>query len=401
MLGRFLDEQHSQEVRDHVTRLTVARFVGNTGLRFAQPYLGVIGRSLGVSLSTMGVATSFGEFTGLLGPLVGHQLNKRSRRASMSLALCVLALGTALAGAAPSVAAISVGFVVLSLGKIMFDNGMNSWLVERTEYATRGRVVGLTEIAWAGAILIGIPLLAILVFATSWRYAYGTIALCLVLMAWHLWRHLPKDRPTGHLDGARTAIVWSLPAAAGFVSFGLVMAIGGCLFVSFGSWLKDVHGFSSLGIGAVSILLGTVELLASTSTVRFTDRWGKRRSIRVGVMVALPAAVGLAFVGHQAALGLTLLSVLFLGFEFAVVSFASLLPSLQPHSPSTAFGLAVGVGTVSRGIVAIASTRLYTAHGIGGSSLLAAGMATAALATLNFVTEPVRQALPAERNERA
>jgi hypothetical protein len=85
---------------------------------------------------------------------------------------------------------------------------------------------------------------------------------------------------------------------------------------------------------------------------------------------------------------LILLSVLFLGFEFAVVSFASLLPSLQPDSPSTAFGLAVGVGTVSRGIVAIASTRLYTAHGIGGSSLLAASLAAAALLTLTFVREP-------------
>jgi predicted MFS family arabinose efflux permease len=387
-LGRFLDDEHSPEVREHVTRLTMARFVGNTGLRFAQPYLGVIGRGLGVSLSTMGIATSFGEFTGLLGPVVGHQLNKRSRRASMTLALVVLALGTALAGTAPTVAAISVGFVVLSLGKMMFDNGMNSWLVERTDYATRGRVVGLTEIAWAGAILIGIPLLAVLVFATSWRYAYGAIALSLLYMAWHLWRYLPKDRPTTHLDGTRRAFVWSVPAAAGFVSFGLVMAIGGCLFVSFGSWLKDVHRFSSLGIGAVSILLGAVELLASTSTVRFTDRWGKRRSIRIGVMVALPAAVGLALASHHVVFGLLFLSLLFLGFEFAIVSFASLLPSLQPNSPSTAFGLAVGVGTVSRGIVAIASTRLYTADGIGGSSLLAAGMAAAALVTLHFVTEP-------------
>ena len=388
MLGRYLGEDHSPEVREHVTRLTVARFVGNTGLRFAQPYLGVIGKSLGVSLSTMGIATSFGEFTGLLGPFIGHQLNKRSRRASMTLALCVLALGTALAGAAPSVAAISVGFVVLSLGKIMFDNGMNSWIVDRTEYATRGRVVGLTEIAWAGAILVGIPIMAVLVYATSWRYAYGAIAACVLYMAWHLWRYLPNDRPELHRDGARTNIAWSVSAVAGFAAFGLVMAIGGCLFVSFGSWLKDVHGYSSLGIGAVSILLGAVELLASTSTVRFTDQWGKKRSIGIGVIVALPAAVGLAFLGGQEAIGLGLLSALFLGFEFAVVSFASLLPSLLPDSPSTAFGVAVGVGTVSRGIVAIASTRLYTAHGIGGSSLLAAAMAAAALLTLTVVREP-------------
>jgi hypothetical protein len=108
------------------------------------------------------------------------------------------------------------------------------------------------------------------------------------------------------------------------------------------------------------------------------------------VMVALPAAVGLALSSRHVAIGLLFLSLLFLGFEFAIVSFASLLPSLQPDSPSTAFGLAVGVGTVSRGIVAIASTRLYTAHGIGGSSLLAAGMATAALVTLHFVGEPAQ-----------
>ncbi len=386
-LRRFLHQDHSIEIQTHITRLTLARFISNTALRFAIPFLGVIRRSLGVSLSTMGLATSMGDFTGLLGPVVGHQLDRRSRRTTLTLTLGGVAMGAALAASARSIVALSVGFVVLALSKLMFDNSMNSWITERTDYGNRARVVGITETAWAGATLIGIPILAVVAYFTSWRVGYVVLVVVLVAMALHLHRALPADRPAAR-DGSSAPLAWSRTAVAGFSSFAAIMAAGNCMFVAFGSWLKDAFGFSTLGLGAVSILLGGAELAASTSTVRFTDKWGKRRSVRLGTGLMIPTAMALGLVGHVSVAGLGLLVLFFLGFEFAIVSYIPLVPSLQPSNPGAAFGIAVGLGTVGRGATAIASTRLYSSHGIGGSGLLAAGCAAAALGALTLVHEP-------------
>lgn len=386
-LRRYLHDDHSVDIQNHITRLTLARFISNTALRFAIPFLGVIRRSLGVSLATMGLATSMGDFTGLLGPVVGHQLDRRSRRTTMTLTLGGVAIGAAIAASARSIVALSIGFVVLALSKLMFDNGMNSWITERTDYGNRARVVGITETAWAGATLIGIPILALVAYFTSWRVGYMVLIAALVAMSLHLRRTLPADQPTAR-DGAAPPLIWSLASGAGFIGFASIMAAGNCMFVAFGSWLKDAFGFSTLGLGAVSMLLGGAELLASTSTVRFTDQWGKRRSVRLGAGLMIPVSLGLGIIGHVAGLGLALLVLFFLGFEFAIVSYIPLVPSLQPNNPGAAFGIAVGLGTVGRGVTAIASTRLYSSHGIGGSGLLAAACATAALAALTLVREP-------------
>lgn len=389
-LHRYLHDDHSVDIQNHITRLTLARFISNTALRFAIPFLGVIRQSLGVSLSTMGLATSMGDFTGLLGPVVGHQLDRRSRRTTMTITLGGVAIGAALAASARSVAALSVGFVVLALSKLMFDNSMNSWITERTDYGNRARVVGITETAWAGATLLGIPILALVAYFTSWRVGYVVLVAALVAMALHLRRALPADQPASR-NGASGSLVWSAPAVAGFVGFASIMAAGNCMFVAFGSWLKDAFGFSTLGLGAVSMLLGGAELAASTSTVRFTDRWGKRRSVRLGAGLMIPVAIALGAVGHVSAAGLGLLVLFFLGFEFAIVSYIPLVPSFQPSNPGAAFGIAVGLGTVGRGLTAIASTRLYSSHGIGGSGLLAAGCATVAIGALTLVREPSSQ----------
>ena len=73
-----------------------------------------------------------------------------------------------------------------------------------------------------------------------------------------------------------------------------------------------------------------------------------------------------------------------LGFEFALVSGMPLIVELQPSAPAAGLGLAIGAGTLGRGGMSLASTRLYDAHGIGGSGLASAACAAAALVILGF-----------------
>ena len=62
---------------------------------------------------------------------------------------------------------------------------------------------------------------------------------------------------------------------------------------------------------------------------------------------------------------------------------------LVPGARGSSMGLAIGAGTVGRGLASVATTSLYTVHGMGGSSLASAACAAASLALLLlFVREP-------------
>ena len=79
--------------------------------------------------------------------------------------------------------------------------------------------------------------------------------------------------------------------------------------VTFGSWLEDEFGFTPAGISAVSFLLGAGELCATLSVARFTDIWGKRRSVAGGAALMIPASAGLALGHHELVVGVILLAV--------------------------------------------------------------------------------------------
>jgi predicted MFS family arabinose efflux permease len=286
--------------------------------------------------------------------------------------------------------------ITISFGKILYDASMGAWLADRVAYARRGRVLGLAESAWAGAMLIGVPVLAVVVASAGWRWAYAFAGIAnLAALAWIRRGLQPEPVPTrsatasatgtatvrGHLTG----FVGSLPV---FAAVGLLMAASSLVFVVFGAWLEDAHGFSAAGVGAVSFLLGAVELVASTSTVRFTDRVGKPLAVVVGAAVMVPAGIGLAVVGGSVAAGIALLALFVLGFEFALVSSVPLVSELHPEARASSLGLALGFGTVGRGIAAIVATRLYTTHGIGAPSATAAVCAGVVALVMATVREP-------------
>jgi predicted MFS family arabinose efflux permease len=154
------------------------------------------------------------------------------------------------------------------------------------------------------------------------------------------------------------------------------------LVVTFGSWLEDEFGLTPAGLSAVAFILGAGELIATLFVARFTDAWGKRRSVAVGAALMIPASAGLALLHRHLILGVCLLAVAVLAFEFSVVSAISLGAALVPGSPARGLGLLVGVDTVGRAVMSVPATRLYTSYGIGWPAALTAILATIGVATI-------------------
>jgi len=380
VISRFLDKDDPAEVRRLVPLLTLARLVGNSTFRLATPFLAIIGRGLGVSLPTMGEALSAGEFTGLLAPLIGRRADRHGRRQAMSIGAVVVGVGALIAAISPTALVFALAIVTVSFGKLLFDPAMGAWIGDRVDYAKRARVIGITELAWAGSMLLVIPVLGLVVATAGWRWAYVVLAVAGAAISWAVRRALPEDRVA---PDARTSARFRFTRAAtcGVAGFALLMMAANCLFVVFGAWLEDTFGFSAAAIGATAIVLGVAEVTATSSTIRFTDRIGKRRAVIAGAALMVPLGLALSIVGHHVVLGLIVVGVYVAGFEFAIVSGLPLLTELQPHARAASLGIAVGLGTVGRGIVSIVATRLYAAHGVGAAGALGSICAAGVIVT--------------------
>jgi predicted MFS family arabinose efflux permease len=405
MLGRALDASYPRVVRESVTLLTVARLTANSAYRFAPPFLATIARDTGVSLTTLGVALSVSELGGVLSPVLGRLVDGWPRRRTMALGLLGVSISTFAVAASPSTVWFSIALLAIALSKTVFDISLGGWIADHVSYERRGRVVGLTEISWAGGLLIGVPIMGLAAGFTSWRGGYLVAGLAVLVLAGLVSKRLEESaRPappasvaaTSSADVAVTSMSPRHPRRhrridlrllAVIVSFGCLMGAAQCAFVTFGSWLEDDFGATAGALAAVSFGLGLGELVASTSSVRFTDQWGKRRSVALGAAVMVPTGM-LMFGPGQGSLpiGLALLAAYILGFEFAVVSGLSLASNLVPGRPSTGIGFLFGAGTLGRAATNVAATKLYEWRGVGAAFLLGAALAAACVISLLAAT---------------
>ena len=381
----LLDETYSSEVRRRVPRIAVTRWSANTIYRFTPPLLATIARGFHVPLSSLGVAVSVSELIGLTVPLVTRFAERTSRRFTMQIGLMGMAVGAIAAALTTGPVAFGAALMFIALSKNCFDIGTNSWVSDHVPYERRGRVIGITEMSWSTALLIGVPILLGVAALTDWRGGYiagaGFAVVCGVVFI----ARFPSEPPVVIEHAAAVKSPIDRSAIPTIVSVALLMAASQSGFVTFGSWLHDRFGFGDGALAGIAFLLGLGELAASFSTTRFTDRWGKRRSVQRGAGLMIPTAVLLA-IGLAAHLGsgIPMLMLFFLGFEFAIVSSISLTSNLVPGRPSAGIGIGIGAGTFGRAVAAIPATRLYDAHGFGASMILAACCAAACVGVLSL-----------------
>jgi DHA1 family inner membrane transport protein len=388
---RFLDPSHPEDIREHTFALTAARAVGNTAYRVSAPYLRAIGKGLHASLATMGVALSIGDLAGVFAPTIGRASDRVARRRSMVIGLVGVAVACTIAAASPRAWMFAVGFLGIAVAKVLFDGSLTAWVADRTDYRLRSQVHGLVETSWAVSLLVGIPVCGVVITLTNWRVAFALLAVVNATFAVVVHRRIDGESPRT-VGAAEQASVRSLLRASwpAYVGCGFLMTSASCIFITYGAWLQDNFGLSTATVGVVSILFGFGELASSSTTVRVTDKLGKARAVTMGMVVFVPAGFGLALIGHRLVPGIALVALMIIGFEFAIVSAYPLIGELHPEARASSVGLAVGFGTVGRGVSAIVSTRLYDAHGIGAPAVLGSACAVVAALLFGFVVvEPV------------
>jgi predicted MFS family arabinose efflux permease len=372
--------------------LTAARLVLNTGYRFVYPFLPVIARGLGIPLTQAGLLVSARWITGLATPAAVRLLGYRERRYRLMVAgLVMFATGTAVTAATGVFAGALAGFVLMGLGKPVYDVAAQAYLSDRTPYRLRARYLGVIELTWASALLLGAPLAGWLIAGWGWSAPFWMIAalclLALVAMRWAIEPDTPLTSDTpDKLELDRSAI-------ALLVTVGLYSGAAEVMFVVFGAWLEDGFGLSLLALGAAGVLVAASEVVGEGSTLLWTDRLGKRRSLAVGLTMSALGYLLLALTNSNLTAGLASMALALAFFEFTIVSTYPLASEVRPLGRTRFLALLwVGMG-LGRAVGASLGPFLYERLGLTANTLVAAA---ANLVALVFLVGWVYEAEPAD-----
>ena len=367
----------------NLRRLTAAKAVANTSLRWVPPFLPVLEKAFGASTGQMTTILGIGEMSGLSTVAIGGQLDRGRERAVMGLALLAIVVSS-LVSLVGTTFSFALGFVLVVLGVANCTVAGHAYISHRVNYATRARAIGIYEMSWALALLVGAPVIAVLIELFGWRGPYVMLALAATAMAAMILGSSETERPAPDPSDPVPTPGWRAitPTAwATIIGSALLAMAGLSVFAISGSWLDDAFGVSTGGLGAVAMAYGAMELLASAGSAGFADRIGKFRSTMAGIVMMFIGQLTMALADDSLWIGVVGILAFLSGFEFAFVTSLSLVTEAMPAARGTTIAMSNGVGTVARGSGTIASGWLFGLYGIEGTlsmSAVAAGVASGA-----------------------
>ena len=370
---------------------TLGRFFVSISRRFIYPFAPALSRGLGVPLMAITSLIAINQATGLLSPLFGPLSDRWGYRMMMLVGLGLLGVGLIAGGVLPFYGVILVALLLAGVSKAIYDPALQSYVGERVPFHRRGLVIGLTEFSWAGSVLVGVPLIGLLIDRYGWQSPFLVLGGLSLLSMVTLALMLPaENRPrsgNGHANGFRQA--WGLlsrnRAALGALGFYFLNAISNDnLFVVYGAWLENAFGLSIVALGLSSTAIGAAELLGEGLTASIADRLGLKRALTIGLALSAFSYALLPFMGKTLPMALTGLFIVFLTFEFTIVTALSLSTEILPGARATMMSSLIATASVGRVIGAFMGGLVWSTGGIMATGLVSAAITGLALVCLGW-----------------
>ena len=201
--------------------ILLSRFALNLQWRIVYPFLPAISRGLGVPLEIASLLLTVRALAGMTSPIFGILADRRGRWAPMIGGLAALAVGAALVSVAPSFSLALGAFALLGLSKASYDPGLQAYIGDAVPYEERGRVMGILELPWSLAWLIGVPVSGFLIARIGWRAPFwiiaglGLLSLLFTLLVCAQYIRTPTGhRPSSRIQHSSRPSKCRLPAAA-------------------------------------------------------------------------------------------------------------------------------------------------------------------------------------------
>jgi predicted MFS family arabinose efflux permease len=347
------------------------------------PLLPAFRDGLQVEFSQLTRALTWRGLLGMFAPFIASVADSRGRKFAMLLGLAIFTGGVALVVFYPSFPAFVLSLILTVLGKYAFDPAMQAYLGDKVAYRRRGFALAMTEMGWSGATLIGIPAAGFLIARTGWIAPFPLFALLGLLAIFVLFRLLPLDPPpAAHRPGfyRNLGSVFRSPSALAGLSVTLLFCFANELVnLIFGVWLEDAFGLKIAALGAASIVIGLAELGGEGLVGAITDRLGKKRAVAIGLLFLAAATLALPYLGQTLPGAIFGLFLLYLTFEFAIVSSIPMMTELLPETRATLMAVNLASASLGRAIGAMAIPVLYS---LGFSATLGASFVINLIALL-------------------
>jgi DHA1 family inner membrane transport protein len=351
-----------------------------------------LSRGLGVSLPAVTSIIAANQMTGVLGPFFGPFGDHWGYRTMLLIGMALLSAGMLAGAFLPFYAMIMLGLFLAGLGKNIFDPAIQAYVGSRVAYHRRGLVIGIMEIAWAGSSLIGVPLAGLLIQHLGWRSPFLVLGILGLLGGISLAILLPKNQAMD-VAGPKTPVnIFSSwlhlaknPSALGLLCFAFfASAANDNCFVVYGAWFEDSFHLSIVSLGITTSVIGIAELLGEILTATMADRLGLRRSILIGLVLSGLSYTLLPFLQSTLVLAMAGMFLVFLSFEFTIVTALSLSTETVPHARATMMSAFLGAAGIGRMAGALIGVPLWLAGGMRVIGITSALLSFCALVFLLF-----------------
>lgn len=351
----------------------------NAAYRAPLPFLTYIAAAFGAQPESVGWLGAAFALSGLSGPFVGLLEEKLGRRGAIAAPVALFVAACFAVPLAPSLGLAAVCFVLLGVSKALYEPLSTAFLSEHVVYERRGTVIGLVELAWALAWILGVPLFGWLIEAGRWWLPFviagavgGGFGLAVLRFASHQvvqpTQSHAKVEP-GYLTVIRT------PGAANMLAF-MVLIIGAAQLatLTYAPWFQQQFALTPARLGVVSIVIGVADLLAELATIVFVDRLGKRRSLMLGSVLYAASLILFWLFSRDFALATAALFCIFFFFEFTLVTGLTVQSETVPAARATMQGFGQASNALARIITSLIALPLFIAGSLAFPMLLGAVM---------------------------
>lgn len=394
-------ETHRREKSAHEARLPIvflARVVLDTPLRIIYPFLPSIARGLGISVTAASGLITLRMVGGVGAPFFGSMADRLGRRRMMEVALLLFTLASLVLAGIGTLLAASIAFTLYGIAKALYDPTVHAYVGDTVPYYERGRAMGVVELSWSAAWLLGVPWSGFLIEHFGWRAPWIALIVLGLFAGWLTHACLlPNLVPTvrepskplvvsvvttwRNLLGRRSVAVLLLTSL-------LLTLASEIPFIVYGAWIEALFGLSLTALGLASIVVGLADAAAELGAAAITDRLGKRRSVLVGLVASAVNLIALPWLSNLGLpMALTGIAFMVLTFEFGVVSLLALTTELAPDVRASLLSLNVTTSSLARIVGAFIGGWLWQWQSIGlnaglgavcafiGALLLGRGMA--------------------------
>ena len=367
----------------------LCRFILNTSRRFVYPFAPILSRGLGVPLTAITSLIALNWGTGIMAVLIGPLTDRLGYRLMMIIGMVLLAVGLLVSGIFPVYSVVVIALFLAALGKAVFDPAVQAYISENVPYRRRALAIGFLEYSWAGSALLGIPALALVIDKFGWRSPFFLMGVLALLGIFALMVLIPRANMNAtrqdskiNLKKAWKDVLQQKPARGALLFIFLVSAANDNLFVVYGAWLENSFGLSIVALGLGTGVIGLAELLGETMTAMLADRIGLKRSVVTGLTICIIFYVVLPFAGQTVTTAFVGLFLIFVAFEFMIVTSVSMATELLPETRATMMATYMGAASLGRVVGALIGGPVWLIGGIYATGLVSALISAMALGAL-------------------